>query len=186
MKLLLIGLVIFLSSHLLPTFTGIRQGLINRLGLYPYKGLFGLVALLGLSLIVIGKQQAAAIALWQPPAWGPIITYIIMLPALILFAAAYLPGNIERYTRHPMLWGVCMWSIAHLIANGDLAALMIFTGIGLFALFDMWSANRRGATFSEVRKSVLWDSLVIVVGVIAYVAILTIHPSSSPLRIFSP
>ena len=107
-----------------------------------------------------------------------------MLPALILFAAAYLPGNIKRYTRHPMLWGVCMWSIAHLIANGDLAALMIFTGIGLFALFDMWSANRRGAVYSVVKRSLSWDLLVIVIGVVAYIAVLSVHPASSPLRLF--
>ena len=71
MTLLLIGLVIFLGIHLLPTITGVRQVLINRLGLYPYKGLFGLVALSGMILIVIGNEQAPSIALWQPPAWGP-------------------------------------------------------------------------------------------------------------------
>ena len=184
MKLLLIGLVIFLSSHLLPTFTGIRQGLINRLGLYPYKGLFGLVALLGLSLIVIGKQQAASILLWQPPSWGSTITYIIMLPALVLLAAAYLPGNSKRYTRHPMLWGVTLWSVAHLFANGDLASMLIFISLGLFALFDMWSANRRGAVYSVVKRSLSWDLLVIVIGVVAYIAVLSVHPASSPLRLF--
>jgi uncharacterized membrane protein len=186
MKLLLTGMAIFLGIHLLPSFPGIRQGLIKRLGLYPYKGLFGLLALLGLGLIVIGKQQSASIALWQPPAWGPTVTYILMLPALILFAAAYLPGNIKRYTRHPMLWGVTLWAIGHILANGELASLIIFVGIGLFALFDMVSANRRGVTFSEVRKSVLWDSLVIVFGIIAYIAILTIHPYSSTLKSIGP
>ena len=186
MKLLLIGLVIFLGSHLLPTYTNARQGLIRRLGLYPYKGLFGLVALLGLSLIVIGKQQAASILLWQPPSWGSTITYIIMLPALVLLAAAYLPGNSKRYTRHPMLWGVTLWSVAHLFANGDLASLLIFISLGLFALFDMWSANRRGAVLSNVSKSIVWDFMVISIGALAYLGVMLLHPVSSPLRIFSP
>ena len=176
MKIMLIGLVIFLSSHLLPTFTGIRQGLINRLGLYPYKGLFGLVALLGLGLMVMGKLQADSVTLWQPPAWGQTLTYIIMLPAITLFAAAYVPGNIKRYTRHPMLWGVTLWAIAHLFANGDLASLLIFISLGLFALFDMWSANRRGAVYSVVKRSLGWDLLVFVVGVAIYLAILAVHP----------
>jgi len=176
MKLLLIGLVIFLGSHLLPTYTNARQGLIRRLGLYPYKGLFGLVALLGLGLIIIGKQQAASLPLWQPPAWGLTVTYILMLPALVLIVAAYLPGNSKRYTRHPMLWGVTLWAIAHLFANGDLASLLIFISLGLFALLDMWSANRRGAVYSVVKRSLGWDLLVFVVGVAIYLAILAVHP----------
>jgi uncharacterized membrane protein len=185
-KILIAGLIIFFGIHLLPTFSSFRQHLINRLGLYPYKGLFALIALLGLALIIHGHLRAPSLPLWTPPAWGRYAVHIVMLPAAVLFAAAYLPGNIKRYTRHPMLWGATLWAIGHILANGELASLIIFVGIGLFALFDMVSANRRGATFSEVRKSVLWDALVIVVGLITYVAILTIHPSSSTLKSIGP
>ena len=182
MTLLIVGLTIFIGIHLLPAFTGIRQRLVVRYGLFPYKGRYALIAMLGLVLMILGHLKAPWIPLWVPPEWGSTVAHLLMLPALILFVAAKLPGNIKRYTRHPMLWGVTLWAIGHIIANSDVASLIIFIGIGLFALFDMWSANRRGAAYSTVRKSYGWDLLIIVVGVIGYLAILTIHPGSSPLR----
>ena len=184
MTLLLIGLVIFIGIHLLPTFSSLREKLVNRYGLNPYKGRFALVAALGLVLIILGHLRAPGIPLWIPPDWGRLAAHILMLPALILFMAAKLPGNIKRYTRHPMLWGVTLWSIGHILANGDQASLIIFISIGSFALFDMVSANLRGAAYSQVRKSPAWDLLVVAVGVIVYLAILTIHPMSSALRLF--
>ena len=144
MKILVTGLVLFIGIHLLPSFAGLRRTLVQRLGEIPYKGLFALPALLGLALIVIGKRQAEIIPVWTPPAWGQPIAFLGMPLVFILLVAAYLPGNIKRYTRHPMLWGVVLWSLCHLLVSGDLASMSIFLSLGVFALLDMASANRRG------------------------------------------
>lgn len=183
MKILVTGLIIFIGIHLLPTFSGVRRGLIARLGELPYKGLFALTALSGMVFIVIGIRQAGLIPVWTPPWWGYLVPYFVMPVVFMLLTAAYLPGNIKRYTRHPMLWGITLWSAAHLLANGDMAAMTLFISFGLFALFDMASANQRGAVLSQIKTSYYRDLIIVIIGIIAYIAVLMIHPASSPLRI---
>ena len=50
--------------------------------------------------------------------------------ALILLAASFIPGNLKRLTAHPMLWSITLWALVHLLANGDLAGLLLFGGFG--------------------------------------------------------
>ena len=183
MKILVTGLLIFIGIHLLPTFSALRRRLIGRLGEYPYKGLFALVALLGLALVVTGYRQAEVIPVWNPPAWGAQVVYIVMPVVFMLLAAAYVPGNIKRFTRHPMLWGVTLWSAAHLFVKGDLASMILFITPGIFALYDMASANRRGAVLMQTRKPYYFDILIILLGAVAYAAVLLVHPATSPLRL---
>jgi uncharacterized membrane protein len=95
--------------------------------------------------------------------------------ALILFVAAFMPTNLKRFTRHPMLWGVTIWAAVHLLANGDLASLILFGSFGAFSLFDMWSANRRGAELSSRVVPYGRDLLAVVGGGIVYVAFLYGH-----------
>lgn len=185
MKILIAGLLLFIGIHLLPTFVGVRRGLLERLGEYPYKGIFALSALLGMALIIIGYRQAGLVPVWNPPAWGRQAVYLIMPIVFILLTAAYIPGNIKRFTRHPMLWGVTLWAVVHLLVKGDLASMLVFIGLALFALFDMVSANRRGAALSQTRTPYYYDIFIIALGIIAYLAVLLVHPSSSPLLLLN-
>jgi uncharacterized membrane protein len=95
--------------------------------------------------------------------------------ALTLFVSAFMPTNLKRLTRHPMLWGVTVWAAVHLVANGDLASLILFGSFGAFSLFDMWSANRRGAELSAKVVPYWRDVLVAAVGGIVYVGLLHSH-----------
>jgi uncharacterized membrane protein len=178
MTLLVTGLVIFIGVHTLPMFITIRQGLITKYGELPYKGMFALISCIGFTLIVLGKYQAEVIPVWQPPAWGLQLPFYIMPFAFILLCAAYLPSSVRRITRHPMLWGVTLWALAHLPANGDLASIMLFGSLGLFSLADMYSANCRGAV--RVRQSYAWyqDCLVIIIGLTIFWLTLQWHPEA--------
>jgi len=139
MILLILGLVIFLGVHSLgfvaPTW---RQGLIARLGNAPWQGLASLVALLGLVLIVWGYGQARIepVPLFAPPVWTRHLGLLIMLPAFPLLFAAYLPGRIRDAVGHPMVTAVILWALAHLLANGNLADLVLFGAFLLWALAD--------------------------------------------------
>lgn len=174
MLLLSLGVVLFLGVHLVPS-TPVRGRLVERIGLGPYKGLFSLVSAVGLVLIVVGKGRAPMVGLWDPPAWGFTAAVIGMPVALLVFVSAYLPTNLKRVTRHPMLWGVALWAGLHLVSNGDLASLILFGGFLVFALFDMWSANRRGAVLAVKRVPWWGDVLVVLVGLLVYGAILHYH-----------
>lgn len=182
MYLLLLGLAVFIGIHLLPSFPGLRRGLIGRFGEKTYKGIFAVIAVIGIIIIIIGKSHAPFVVVWEPPYWGRDASYLIMLFAFILVTAAYLPTNIRRFTRHPMLWGVVLWSIAHLLSKGDLAAITIFIAIGIFALFDMVSSNLRGAKLSTEKLSINKDLTVVLIGVATYFVVLTIHPAWSGFR----
>jgi len=176
MLLLTLGMAIFLAVHLIPTFVNLRQKLIGWQGEASYKIGYSCAALIGLTLIIIGKSRAAYVPVWDPPVWTYRITQIIMLFAVILLAAAYLPTNLKRFMRHPFLTGIALWALSHLLVNGDLASMVLFGGFGVFALFDMWSSNRRGAEKAAAKYPVSRDMILVAVGIIVYGAILHLHP----------
>jgi uncharacterized membrane protein len=170
LNLLLLGLTLFLGAHLVSAVPALRGQLVLRLGTPSYKGLFVLTSFAGLALIIHGKRYAPFVSLWEPPAWGYTVAQLLMPLSLILLAGAFIPGNIRRHTRHPMLWGVALWALTHLFANGDLASVLIFAGFGAYAMFAMWSLNRRGARLQATPRPRYWDVVVVAVGLAAYVS----------------
>ena len=176
MFILALGLTVFFGLHLLPSFVELRSNIITRLGKGAYKGLFSVISLSGLILIVIGKSMADFQPLWEPPIWNKNVVMGLMLLSFIFLASANMPSNIKRFTCHPMLWGSTLWSGAHLLANGDLASLMLFGAFGVFSLFDMISENMRGAAKQETKYPFTKDVIVIVAGIVIYGALLFLHP----------
>lgn len=176
MALLLAGLVIFFSIHFLPSFAGLRKNLVARFGLKTYKLGFTAVALLGLVLIIVGKANAPFEHVYTPPSWGRHVTMLCVLIAFILLPAANMPTNIKRFTRHPMLWGVSIWGVGHLLANGDLASILLFGGFVVFSIIEMISANVRGAQLQSHKVPLKKDVIVVVAGLVVYVGFLFLHP----------
>lgn len=175
MILLILGLAIFIGIHIVPTQRDVRAGSVARFGEGGYKGLFSLVAFLGLALIILGFGQARFAAsgnpqLWVPPAWTRHATMTLMLPVFILLAAAYLPGRISAAVKHPMLLSVKVWALAHLLISGRLAQLLLFGGLLAWAVFDRISVKHRGVAVKTgpARN----DIIAVVIGLAAYVFML--------------
>jgi uncharacterized membrane protein len=177
MTWLILGLALLVGVHLVPAVPSLRHSLIRRLGHGPYKGLFSLVALSGLVLTALGMSRAPFVPVWEPPSWGIGIAPLFMLPAFILLVGAYLPGNVHRITPHPMLWGVVLWAIAHLLANGDMSGLLLFGSLGLYSLFAIWSANQRGAARATISLTIDRDLIVVGIGVVLYIGFVFMHPA---------
>jgi uncharacterized membrane protein len=176
MTLLIAGLLVFFGIHLVPTLVPLRRRLAAWKGEGPYQLGYSLVAAAGLALVVYGKAIAPYVPVYEPPLWTTHITWGLMWLAVTIFPAAYLPSNLKRFVRHPFLWGVALWAVAHLLANGDLASLLLFGAFGLYALYDMCSANRRGAALSDVRQPLWRDAVLVAVGTAAYLLIIRLHP----------
>jgi uncharacterized membrane protein len=172
---LVAGLVLFLGVHFFSSLRERRGRLIATVGEGPYKGLYSLLSLAGFALIVYGIGKAPSVELWAPPTWGRHAAIWIMPFALILLAGAYIPGNLRRFTAHPMLSAITLWALAHLLANGDLAGLLLFGGFGAYALYAMWSQTRRGARPSSTRRPIAGDVAAIATGLIAYALLLKFH-----------
>jgi uncharacterized membrane protein len=177
MSWLIAGLALFLGVHVFSSLRSARARLVAKLGEGPYKGFYALLSLAGFGLIVAGMGKAPSIDLWNPPAWGRYAAIWFMPFALILLAAAFIPGNLKRFTAHPMLWAITLWALVHLLANGDLAGLLLFGGFGLYALYAMWSQNRRGIRPAQIRRTIAGDAGAIIAGLIAYALLLKFHGS---------
>jgi uncharacterized membrane protein len=181
MILLILGLVVFLGTHSLTTDRGLRARAVLRLGEGPYKAVYSLLSLLGLVLIVVGfshYRQEGYIQLWNPPVWTRHLALLLMWPAMICLVAAYVPGNIKRVLKHPMLVAVKIWASAHLLANGDLGSLILFGSFLAWAVYDRISLKRREA-IGQVKISYggrLNDVVAIVIGTVLYVVVALLHP----------
>ena len=144
---LILGLVLFLGVHSLRIVAeGWRNRTRARLGPGPWKGLYTLLSLAGLALIVwgFGQARAAPVPLWTTPLWTRHLAGLLMWFALVLLAAAYVPGNqIKARLQHPMVLAVKLWGLAHLLANNTLADLLLFGSFTLWAVFNFRAARQR-------------------------------------------
>jgi uncharacterized membrane protein len=182
LAVLVIGLLLFIGTHALATMREQRSAVIVRLGQGTYRALFSLAAILGVALIGYGFSLYRAsgwIEVWDPPAWTRHITVALMWPASILVVAAYIPGQIKRRLKHPMLAGVKLWAAAHLVSNGDLGSIILFGSILAWAVYDRISLKHRADAGSPPipvggRTN---DLIAIGVGTLVYLALgLVFHP----------
>ena len=180
MMLLIVGLILFLGLHLLPTATDVRAGLIARFGAGAYKAGFSILSLIGFAVIVMGYHKMQLHpgknpVLWNPPLWTRHIALALMLPAMILIVASLVPSRIRSTVKNPMLIGIIIWALAHLLANGDVASLLLFGTFLAYAIYDLKSVKARGAKGplgNTEPKSIVNDVIVVGVGVALYLALL--------------
>ncbi len=178
----ILGLVIFLGAHVFVTRRNERAALVAKIGEWPYRGLFSLVAIIGIGLTAYGFAHYRAtglIPIWSPPLWTRHIVIALMWPASIMVAAAYIPGNIKRALKHPLLVAVKTWAFAHLCANGDLGGMILFGSVLAWAVYDRISLKHRtdpgGLTIPD--GGMRNDIIAVIVGTIIYLALgLVFHP----------
>jgi uncharacterized membrane protein len=176
LAIMIIGLATFLGSHTFVTMRPARAVLVARLGVGPYKILFSIVSFVGLGLIGwgFGEYRAAGfVNIWMPPPWTRHITLLLVWPAIICVVAAYLPGDIKRVLKHPMLVGVKLWALAHLISNGDLGSIILFGSVLAWAVYDRITLKRRSDAGappipSGGRRN---DFFAVAIGTLAYFAL---------------
>lgn len=172
---MLLGAVIFFGIHLVPTMGSLRANLISRLSANGYKLMFTAFSFLGLGLMIWAKSKSPHINVWIPFDWGRKVAPLFLLPFVILLFAYLLPSNIKRFTPHPMLWAFIFWSAGHLLANGDLASIILFGSIGAYSVVAIVSANKRGA--KPLAGIADWpnEALVFGLGISAYISLVYLH-----------
>lgn len=176
---LALGLIVFFGVHSLQIFAEDGRGrLIARLGESQFKLTYSALSLIGLLLIIFGYGQARADAsvLWSPPTGLRHLVFLLVPVAFILVASAYSPaGHIKAMVRHPMVLGVAIWALAHLLVNGTDADLVLFGGFLAWALVDYASALRRTATGTAqatAAKNLRGDLIAVVIGLVLSAAFL--------------
>jgi len=179
MTLLIVGIIVFLGIHALPMNPGLRAALVGRWGETGYKVLFSLLSIAGFVLLVYGFAHAPFVPVWSPPSWTRLVAIVLMLPASIFLVAAYVPGQIKARLKHPFLVAIKSWALAHLIANGDLASIVLFGSFLAYAVYDRITLKRRtdGGGPPIPVGGVTNDLIAVVVGIVAYLALaFAFHP----------
>ncbi len=142
MTLLYAGIAIWWLGHFAKRLTpGLRVGLDAKLGAGPARGIFGILLTVSVVLMVLGFRAAPVDIVYNPPSWGKYLNNLMMLVAIAMMGMRSAKGPAGTWLRHPMLWGAVVWSVAHLLANGDMASIVLFGGIGIWALISMLLIN---------------------------------------------
>lgn len=146
MTLLIVGLLLFLGIHSVSIVAPAwRDAQLAQRGESAWKGLYSVAAAIGLGLIIYGYGLArqAPLVLYTPPAALRHVSLLLLLPVFVLLLAAYLPGRIKTAAKHPMLLATKLWAAAHLLANGNLADVLLFGGFLAWVVADRISLKRR-------------------------------------------
>ena len=187
--ILILGLLVFLGTHVFVSFREARARAIAQLGLPAYRGLFALVSLVGLALIVWGYADYRAhgwIDVWSPPPFMRHITVGLMLFSVTFMVAAFVPSHIKARLKHPMLASVKTWAFAHLLSNGDLGSILLFGTFLAWGVYARISAKRR-TDLKPITAPAGWtnDALVVAIGVVVYLALgYAFHPAVIGVPVF--
>ncbi|MEM9208900.1 MAG: NnrU family protein, partial [Pseudomonadota bacterium] len=126
MDLLTFGLALFVAVHLVSSVAPAScRALKSAIGEPAFRGAYSVLVLAGLVMIVIGWRRSVPVLIYTPPMWGTTAALFLMLIAVVLFGASHARTNLKRYVRHPQLTGVLIWSLAHLLSNGDIRSATV-------------------------------------------------------------
>ena len=202
---LALAMAAFVAAHAVPARPPVRQRLVDRFGRTAYLAAYIVLSLLLLWWVIMAAGRGPYVGLWEPAAWQVWLALAAMAVACLLLAlavgqpnpfsfggsnpAAYDPARpgIIGLTRHPILLAAALWATAHLLANGDLAHLLVFGSFLLMALGGMPMLDRRnrrrtGSAWSGLlpRRAWSWspgDMLRLAAGIVLFLALLHFHPA---------
>lgn len=172
MQILILGLVLWTAAHL---FRRIAPGARARLGEGPGKMLVTVLSLAAIILMVIGYRRAGTEPVYVPlPGMGH-LNNLLMLVALFLFGVSHSKGRTKAMLRHPMLLSVIVWAVAHLLVNGDLASIVLFGWLAVWAALSMLLINLREEWRRPAPGPLRSDAIAVAVAVVLYGVIAGIH-----------
>jgi uncharacterized membrane protein len=160
---LFLAMLCFVGGHFLLSWPPARARLAAAMGEKLFQGAYSLVSLLFLVWVIMAYRHAPVLGLWDLGLLGRAIAVTLMPVALVLAVVGLSTPNptavggerfgdasravrgIVSITRHPFLWGVALWALAHLAANGDAASTILFGGMLVLALFGMAAIDHKRA-----------------------------------------
>jgi uncharacterized membrane protein len=173
---LIAGLVLFLGVHSVRIFANDwRSAQLAQRGEAVWKLGYSALSIAGFVLIIwgYGLARQSPMVLWPTPRGMNHLAALLTLLSFVLLVATYVPRNaIKAKLRHPMILGVKVWALAHLLANNTLADLLLFGSFLIWAMLSFRAARQRDRQQPPVRlaSNVLATAATVVVGVVAWAA----------------
>ena len=176
MTLLVLGLIIWTAAHFLKRLApGVRQSMQDRMG-DGSKGVVAVALFASLALMVIGYRGIETTYLWDHSPATKGINNLAMLVAVALYGVGNSKSRLRSKMHHPMLWGTVVWAAAHLMVNGDVASIVLFGWIGVWALLQMRLINRAEPDYTPWEGgSVAGDVRLGIITLVVFSVIAAIH-----------
>ena len=180
--MLISGLALWCFAHTLRRlFPALRDRLTEAVGLGPSKGIIALILVLSVLLMVIGYRNADDVPLWTTGPLAHGLAVMAMLPAIALFGLGSSQSRLRGTLRHPMLTGMLVWSLAHLLVNGDLASLVLFGTLALWSLAQMRLINQSSGPWEKPSPGTArGDVQLLVISLVLYAIIGFVHGLVGP------
>lgn len=169
--LMILGIALWAGAHLFKRAAPDARANLGDKG----KGLIALALLASIVLMVIGFRGADLGQVWFPPVWGTHLNNLLVLIAIFMMSPAPRKGKLLNNMRHPMLTGFGLWAIAHLLVNGDLASVILFGGLLVWAIAEVLIINRAEPRWRPIetgtyaKDGMFLVASVILMGVIGYI-----------------
>lgn len=169
--LLILGVALWWGAHLLKRVAPAQRAVLGTKG----KGAVALLVLVSVVLMVLGFRGTPFLPLWEPPSFLRHVNNLLMLVAFYFMSPAPSKGALFSRMRHPMLTGFGLWAVAHLLVNGDLAAILLFGGLLVWSLVAQVAINRAEPDWAAPEKGTLsWDlrglvGAIVLVGVVGMI-----------------
>lgn len=162
MTLLILGLALWVGAHV---FKRLAPGPRAKLG-DAGKGLVAVLLIGSVVLMVIGYRQAAYVPIWEPPTFLRHVNNLLMVAAFYVYGVGATKGLLSARLRHPQLTGFSIWAVAHLLVNGDLAAMVLFGVLLAWAIGEMILINRAEPWAPPAAVSIKGDFTALIVGLV--------------------
>lgn len=174
MIILALGVLLTAALHLVAAVPPLKMRFKAVVGEAAYGPLFGLGTIVGIGVIILGWRMAPFIPVYEPPAWGRHANFLLTLIAFICLGIFLFRGRLRQILRFPMALATVFWAAGHLLANGDLASLILFGGLLIYGVLHMLLAFLNGVRPSpEVRSG--HDLLSVLAGIALYGVMAQLH-----------
>lgn len=178
MGALITGVLLWSIVHLTKSVApGIRSALRQKLGASPHQGLVAVLVLGSVALMIYGWRSAIPEFVYDAPSWGRHLNMLLMLIAIYLFGVAQGKSRIKQIIRHPMLTGMLLWALGHVLANGDSRSVVLFGGLGLWALISIFTVSRNEGAWVKPEQvpSLGREALSVVIALVLYGILFASH-----------
>ena len=178
MEMLVFGILLWSLVHFVPSLAlPVKKGCISLLGENGYKLIFSAIVIISLGMIVYGWRHTTPTMVYAMPLFVKPISLILMVVAFVLFGATNYQTRIKSFIRHPQLMSIIIWSIAHLLVNGDNRSIVLFGGMGIWAMIEIIAINRRdGAWVKQPAPGWPQEFKGLAISLIIFAIVLLAHP----------
>ena len=186
MTSLVVGVLLFACVHFIPSLApSFKANALTNIGEDAYKGIFSLLLLSAFGVIIMGWRSVVPVSIYLPfPALHKIALSLLGC-AFLVMAASKRQSRLRLLIRHPMLTGVVLWGVSHLLLNGDNRSMALFGGMTAWALIEIVAINKReGVWIKGDPPSWTVELVTVLIAAITVGVIIYLHPWLSGMPVY--